>query len=138
VVDQLKLRQKIHYIREQMKNLQKLKELSREKFLTGPIYTDASLRELQVAIEAMIDICNHVVAREGWGLPKSYREGFEILTKQGVLEKEMLDTYLKMVKFRNRIVHIYDDIDSEEVYQIIQNNLGDLERFVVSILKKYF
>lgn len=35
-----------------------------------------------------------------------------------------------MTKFRNKIVHFYDDIDEEEIYNILLNNLGDFEDFL--------
>lgn len=138
MVDKEKLRQKTHFIRKELKKLEVLKKLTYKKFAQEPLYLDASLHILQVAIEAMIDICNHIAAREGLGIPKDYRDGFKILTDHKILEPEMLDTYIKMTKFRNRIVHIYDEVKTEEVYEIIQKNLSDFERFIASIVKAYF
>lgn len=138
MVDKDKIRQKIHYIRQELKKLQTSRNLSFDDFIGKPFYVDATLRQLQVAIEAMIDISSHIVAREGWGLLKAYGDGFRSLTEHNILERQMLDTYLKMVKFRNRIVHLYDEINAEEVYRILQENLDDFERFISSILKAYF
>jgi len=47
------------------------------------------------------------------------------------LIKKNRETYIKMAKFRNIIVHDYSDIDDKIVYQIIQYNLDDL----INILK---
>lgn len=69
MVDKEKLRQKIHFIRKNLHKLEGLKKLTYKEFTKGPYYFDASLRMLQIAIEAMIDICNHIVAREGLGIP---------------------------------------------------------------------
>lgn len=138
MVDQEKVRQKVQFIRNVLAKLHKLNSLSFEDFMNGPFYLDASLHELQVAIEAMIDICNHIIAREGWGLLKTYQDGFKLLTENGILDPTMLDTYTKMVKFRNRVVHIYDEVQPEEIYKILQNHLSDFEGFVSAIVKKYF
>lgn len=138
MVDKDKLRQKIQFIRREVRRLQDLRNLSWEEFKTGPYYFDASLRMLQVAIEAMIDICNHIVAREGLGLPRNYRDGFHILAEHKIIEPEMLNTYIRMTKFRNRIVHLYDEVNIEEVYEILRNNLPDFDRFIASIVKVYF
>ena len=35
-----------------------------------------------------------------------------------------------MVKFRNRLVHLYWKVNEEEVYEIIQKSLKDIEEFV--------
>ncbi|WP_454053626.1 HepT-like ribonuclease domain-containing protein [Clostridium sp. Marseille-Q7071] len=40
-----------------------------------------------------------------------------------------------MAKFRNRIVHMYFNVDDEMIYDIAQNNLEDLERFIKNIIK---
>ena len=42
-----------------------------------------------------------------------------------------------MAKFRNRLVHIYWDIDKEEMYNIIQTNLGDFEKFIKCVIQYY-
>ena len=38
-----------------------------------------------------------------------------------------------MAKFRNRIVHFYDEIGEKEIYEIIQDNLKDFEVFLQDI-----
>ena len=50
-----------------------------------------------------------------------------------------LDGYLgkllrQMVGFRNRVVHLYWDVDDATVYRIVQENLGDFETYVGYIL----
>jgi uncharacterized protein YutE (UPF0331/DUF86 family) len=45
-----------------------------------------------------------------------------------------------MAGYRNRLVHYYTEISNEELYEILQNDLGDLEKFLKEIekfLKKY-
>ena len=51
-----------------------------------------------------------------------------------------LEKLEKMVRYRNRLVHYYKEISNEELYEILQNDLGDLEKFLKEIekfLKKY-
>jgi uncharacterized protein YutE (UPF0331/DUF86 family) len=49
------------------------------------------------------------------------------------LLKDMLNIYKAMTKFRNKIVHFYDKVDDAEVYNIIINNLQDIENFIIKI-----
>ena len=42
---------------------------------------------------------------------------------------DFLPTARQMVRFRNRLVHLYWEVDDEIVYQILQNNLADFDRF---------
>ena len=51
-----------------------------------------------------------------------------------------LEKLEKMAGYRNRLVHYYKEISNEEIYEILQNDLGDLEKFLKEIekfLKKY-
>lgn len=43
--------------------------------------------------------------------------------------------FISMVKFRNKAVHLYDQIKDEEVYDILQYHLRDFDRFIAAIIK---
>jgi uncharacterized protein YutE (UPF0331/DUF86 family) len=40
-----------------------------------------------------------------------------------------------MVSFRNRVVHLYWDIDDTTIYRIVQENLDDFETYITHILE---
>ena len=40
-----------------------------------------------------------------------------------------------MSKFRNRIVHLYNHIDTETLYDIIVNELDDIKDFYTNLLQ---
>ena len=50
-----------------------------------------------------------------------------------IITKDKVDNYKLMAKFRNRIVHFYDEIGEKEIYEIIQDNLKDFEVFLQDI-----
>lgn len=43
-----------------------------------------------------------------------------------------------MVRFRNRAVHLYDEIDSAEVFQILDRHLGDFDLVIAAMTTRYF
>jgi len=45
------------------------------------------------------------------------------------LPDDFLPALRQMTSFRNRVVHLYWDVDDQIVYQTTQNNLADLDRF---------
>ncbi|CEP69300.1 Protein of unknown function DUF86 [Moorella glycerini] len=92
---------------------------------------------LQVAIEAMLDICAHIISREGWGLPKSYVETVELAAHNGLIPQQLEDTYKAMARFRNRVVHLYDEIDAAEIWNVIQNHLDDFRPFIAAVIRRY-
>lgn len=40
---------------------------------------------------------------------------------------------VEMAKYRNRLVHFYAEISSEEIYKILTENLTDIEFFLAKI-----
>ena len=126
MVDQEKIRQKLHFIRQQLKELDRFEAIGLDEFLKEPFYEAAATRMLQISIEAMLDICAHVIARQGWGLPKTYVETVEMAARHGLIPKELTATYKDMARFRNRVVHLYHDIDPTEIWQIAQLHSDNL------------
>lgn len=137
IIDQQKIRQKLHFMRENIELLEQFKGMDQESFSSNPITEAAALRMLQVSIEAMLDICSHIIAREGWGLAKTYVEIVELTVKHGLISSEKADIYKNMARFRNRIIHLYDRVDPEEVLNIINNHLDDFRPFMSSVIEKY-
>lgn len=81
------------------------------------------------AIECCIAAANHIIARQGFRAPESYTDSFTVLAENGVIEQESAATAYKMVGMRNRLVHLYWEVDADIVYEVLQNNLDDFERF---------
>lgn len=136
-VDTNKLRDKVHFICERVEQLRVYAATPRNVFLADETLQYASVRALQVAIEAMIDIANHVVARLRLGIPKTYAEAFDLLVRAGILPAEGRDTFRAMVRFRNRAVHLYDEVQADEVFSILQEHVGDFELFTAAIVRRF-
>ena len=114
MVDKMKLREKIKFMRNQISELKELQTMPERVFISDPIYEAAATRMLQISIEAMLDICSHIISREGWGLPNTYTESVELAVKHGLIDPSMEDTYKAMGRFRNRVVHVYDELDPKK------------------------
>lgn len=137
-IDYNRITEKIKFIRDNLKKLKELSELKQEDFLNDYRNYDTAKYNLQAAIEAVLDIAAHIIAREELGSPDTNADSFRILSEAGIIEGSMLLKLVKMTKFRNRIVHLYDQIDEEFIYQIINNNLEYIEKYVDIIIKRYF
>ncbi len=135
--DRRKLRQKAQYIRDAVRALEGMHRQGRDVFLANPLAEPAATRRLQVAIEAVLDAANHIVAREGWGLPKSYREAIDLLISNGVLPKETRPRFHAMVAFRNKAVHLYEEIEPDQVFSMLERDLEDFDIFLAAIAERY-
>ncbi|MGC9002746.1 MAG: type VII toxin-antitoxin system HepT family RNase toxin [Dictyoglomus sp.] len=67
--------------------------------------------------------------------PKDYSDTFRVLFENGFLEKAFFESLVNMVKFRDRLVHIYWEIDNEFLYSILKNNVKDLKGLINRIIE---
>ncbi|NLY75498.1 MAG: DUF86 domain-containing protein [Firmicutes bacterium] len=135
MVNRDKIRQKLSLIETNLQKLQFLRALNGPEFLGDFRNVESAKHLLQVSIENMSDICDHIIAKKRLGTPDSQADSFRIMTKNGFLNPHNLDKYLAMTKFRNKVVHLYHEIKDEEIYKILQNDLQDFYGFIAEIQK---
>ncbi|MFQ5605984.1 MAG: DUF86 domain-containing protein [bacterium] len=113
--------------------LKGLAQTSKEEFLAAFEKVDSAKYNFIVAIEAAIDICNHVIADQNLGTPEEYSDVFRVMGDARVFDKEFVERLVDMVKFRNLLVHVYWKVDEERLYRILQKDLSDFEKFTAGV-----
>lgn len=88
---------------------------------------DATERNIQKIIEAIIDIGKMVIADRKLREPGNNREVFLILEENGLFLPEYFLLMDKMIGMRNIIVHGYNRIDDSIVYGVLKKNLDDIK-----------
>jgi uncharacterized protein YutE (UPF0331/DUF86 family) len=86
-------------------------------------------RTLQMAIEACLDVANHVVADRELRVASTYAEIFDVLGDAGLLEGSLRQAMIRVARFRNLLVHDYARIDPAIVVLILSEGLDDFRRF---------
>ena len=92
-------------------------------------------RLLQIAIEAVIDICHLLVTGLRLGLPAEENDLFEKLAQAGIISPGMKGMLKRMRGFRNILVHEYGEVDDRIVYHMAIERLGDFEAFARDVLQ---
>ncbi|MCD6188782.1 MAG: DUF86 domain-containing protein [Thermococcus sp.] len=115
--------------------LYELAKLPRKEFLGNKHYVSSAKYNLLVAIEACIDIAYHLISKNRMRLPQDYADTFRVLQENGILDKELTRRLVLMSRFRNRLVHIYWEVDDEVIYSIINENIADIEEFLSRIVE---
>ncbi len=121
--------------RHALEALYELSHLPREEFLRNKHYVSSAKYNLLVAIEACIDIAYHLISKNKMRLPEDYADSFRILNERGLIGDDLTKRLVLMTRFQNRLVHIYWEIDDKFIYEILRNNLSDIEEFMDSISK---
>lgn len=92
-------------------------------------------RTLHIAIEACLDIGNHIISDEGFREPEDNRDVFKVLGENRIITESLQKRLQDMASFRNLIVHSYAKIDNEVVFGILKKRLGDIEAFIKAVSK---
>lgn len=119
--------------------LGELREILPEDFaIYRKVEKRACERLLQVAIEAVIDICHLLVAGLRLGIAAEEDDLFDKLKEANIISADMAERLKEMKGLRNILVHEYARIDDRIVYDIASARLTDFETFeqqVVQYLK---
>jgi len=126
---------KISKLREYTQDLEKLQKTSFEEFLSDYRIRYASERCLHLAIECVIDIGSHIISALQLRKPEEYHDIAIILGEAGVIPDKFAEQIVKMVRFRNILVHNYVRLNPSKVYSFIQEHLGDFEIFIKYIVQ---
>jgi uncharacterized protein YutE (UPF0331/DUF86 family) len=123
------IRTRCQEIEESITRLNDIKRKTKEEFLNDRDTQDIASYRLLVAIEAALNLCYHVAAKRLKKVPEEYAECFAILSDAGIIPVDLSERLQKTARFRNLLVHMYWTIDYAIVYEIIQNNLQDINNF---------
>ncbi len=127
------IRKRLNKLDEYVAILKSSQRYSYEEFMADPERYGSTERFLHLAIEAITDMGNHVIADLELGVVNSYSDIPALIARKGYLSRSLEEKWIRMIGFRNTLVHEYIDIDRKIVYDVLQNNISDLEE-----LKKVF
>lgn len=136
-IDQKKLKQRISEIQESLKEIERLVSVSEKEFWSKKENIAATKYYLLQAIESVGSICVHVAAKKFNKGVSFFGECFEILEKEGFLEKELASELRKMVKFRNKLIHRYWEIGDKNILEYVKKDLNDFNDFIKAIKKLF-
>lgn len=132
-----KIAQKFLQLDEYLGILRSISKTSVEAFLKDKIVIGSAKYYLQVSIECCLDVANHVIASEHFRAPRDYADSFMVIEEEGIVARELGQRLRQMAKFRNRLVHLYGEIDDAYVYEFMKEDLKDIEEFKSIMIKRY-
>lgn len=90
-------------------------------------------RRTYKAIQAALDIGQHIISSQALGVPRFYRDVFSVLGQRGVISAELQAKLEKMAGTRNILAHEYAQIKPEIIYEIVQKDYQDLIKFAEAV-----
>lgn len=126
---------RINKLNEYVDILKSVKKYDKETYIKDPIIYGASERFLHLSIECILDIGNHIIADMRYRKPENNKDIFLVLYENKIIDEKLKNNLCNMAGFRNILVHDYMKLDRGLVYEIINNNLKDIEEFVKKIIE---
>ncbi len=117
--------------------LERIAQVRKQEGLERLDVEEIVLLNLQRAIQAALDMAQHVVTSERWGIPDSLAGTFDILGQRGVLPPELAARLRGMIGFRNVIVHEYRELDPRILERVLAKHLDDLRGFVKHVVARF-
>ena len=133
MVDKPKLDRMLSNLRSFVGRLMDLAGISRAAFLADGDKVGSAKYHLVIAIECCIDIANHIIASENFRFPRDHADSFAVLAERDVVPAEMAHRLQSMARFRNRLVHLYWDVDDALVHEYLGSARTDFESFAEAI-----
>ena len=130
---------RIGIINSAVNRLNSLIKLPLEQFREDENAIDIAENRLRKALEALFDLGRHIVVKSGVGLPSDYRSVIEKLKEINCISSEFAQQIIGMAGYRNRLIHDYNRVTPDEIYEIVQNRIQDFILFcnyIIEYIKK--
>lgn len=134
-----RIKDHLKYLNKYYLLLLKARETPRDTFMKDQLLQGSSERFLQLAIESCLNVGNRLISLYQFerpvSTPETYADIFREMESLGIIDSAFCERLVKMAKFRNRLVHLYWDIDEEQVFQFLQENLEDFMIFREKVIE---
>ncbi len=119
--------ERVAWIRERLADLRRLPLGSYSEFEADARNPAAAESHLRRALEALLDLGRHILAKRFARATTEYKEIAVALIEVGVLDSHHGERLKDMAGYRNRLVHFYHDVTRRELYQICTTELADVD-----------
>ncbi len=123
---------KLKKLEEVVEKLEALRRTPLEKFLADFQTQDASMYNLVVGIEAITDVGNYFLAEHFHKSPETYEDIINQLGETKIISGELLEKSKGTARFQNLLIHLYEAVEPESVYENLQKAPDVFREFAVA------
>lgn len=127
------LDRKVQILEDRIRFLRDHGGLTIEQYRKDVVVQYAIQRTLQLAVQSAIDMGARLISRRNWRKPADYGDVFRILQAESVVDQELADRLVELAGLRNVLVHVYDDLDDEEVFRHAKEAPDRLEAYARAV-----
>lgn len=118
--------QKSTLVDDMLRGLAALPMTDLETFRSDPRDEAAAESYLRRALEALLDLGRHILAKALAERTLEYKQIAVALRRAGVLDEACSDVLVDMAGYRNRLTHFYDEVTTAELFDICVHRADDI------------
>lgn len=134
MIDKLLVQRKLNQISKYLDELRPIAEGSKDDFVSSPVHYEAE-RLIELIVGNAIDINFHFIKELGLSAPLRYKESFLEIGKGKILPLDLSKRISDSAGLRNLLVHNYDDVDLDRIFDGLKDGIKDYEDYTESILR---
>ncbi len=123
------------WVRQMVASLRALPASTYVEFASDLRNFAAAESYLRRALEALLDLCRHVLSKGFGEAPSEYKELAPALMRAGVISVDEADLLRQLAGYRNRMVHFYQEVSHHELYEISKVHLADVDQLLEAVLQ---
>lgn len=133
MIDRELVTRKILLISRDLEALARIGAKDRASYLESRTDEIVVERYLERLIGRMIDINYHLITESAHPPPSDYHASFTQLAELGILEHDFARRIASCAGLRNRIVHEYNELDPEKMFDALQAAIRDIPVYLAKI-----
>ena len=126
---------KLEKLDEYIKYLLEIQKTKKQKFVNDFHFYGLAERYLQLSIEAITDIGKLIIIYKNLRKPEDNQDIFTVLKENKIISEKLYNDLYGIAGFRNVLVHDYEKIDREIVYQKLLTKVDNFRNYKKEILK---
>lgn len=130
MIDKEFIKSKIFFIKSYYDELEQILSFSDLEIKKDFIKLRAIERIIQLIVDEIIDINNHIIRYGSLEIPESFQSTFIVLAENNILPENFAKKIAPVVGLRNRLVHRYEKIDLDLLLSLVRKNKEDFIEYL--------
>ena len=101
-----------------------------DECVRDPLKIRAMKYTLIVLVEAICNLCRHILAKRTHKVVEEYMEVILKIHEKGMLSTEMMNQLIPLTKLRHQLIHGYWKTDDRRLFLETKNNLKTIDKFI--------
>lgn len=128
------IRRKLDRILKCLQRLHEARDKTLDDYLSDDDLQSVMERQLELAIGAAVDLNTHLLVLSGFGTPAdAYTSFLDVARHPQAIPADLAQELAPATGLRNRLVHVYDEIDHGQVYAALHHALDLFPKYVEAI-----